>query len=804
MSAADSTALSEALLGFKAHLRVRVVPGEAAYLVSPRSVTALRGRPAELLAPLLDGTRTATEVVTAVSGELTPEQAITGLRELVDAGLVRTRTVTPDPAAEAYWDLAGLNGGQAAADLARDGVRVVALGGLDAAAVEQACRETGLKVVPGRSAALTLVLCTDYLDPALAEIDARQRLARRPWLLARPVGPDLWTGPVFRPGENACWHCLATRLRGHRRSETALQRAEARQPADRGTGLPEGRLPRPRGTHPVEAPPAQPLTTSVAGPFPPPSVRPLPRAEASLGAGRALGLQTAVLEAAKWLAGHRYEGQDAVHTLDTLTLQGGAHLVTRRPQCPECGDGALVARLVRRPVTPVSRPKAPGTAGGHRALPPERVLAAYGHLVDPVTGVVKELRREPRGLGFTHSYLSGHNLALAPGSLGGLRAGLRALSGGKGLTDVEARAGALCEAVERYSGSWQGDEPVVRASYRELGGSAVHPARIQLFDERQYRDRERWNAVHADSAAQQVPAPFDETRVIDWTPVWSLTARERRLLPSSMLYFSAAAQADGLPWADSNGTAAGSSVEDAILQGFLELVERDAVALWWYNRTRQPAVDLDAFAPTEPWLAALLAGYRSVDREVWVLDLTADLGIPVMAALSRRTDKPAEDVLFGFGAHLDPAVALRRALTELGQLLPAVVDATADGSGYLVEDRTARSWWREETVARQPYLWPDGTVPARGPGSWEYRPRTDLREDIEDIVALTRRHGLELLVLDQTRPDIGLPVVRVIVPGLRHFWARFAPGRLYDVPVALGRVKSATLFEELNPIPLFV
>ncbi|WP_338122445.1 YcaO-like family protein, partial [Streptomyces albus] len=48
-------------------------------------------------------------------------------------------------------------------------------------------------------------------------------------------------------------------------------------------------------------------------------------------------------------------------------------------------------------------------------------------------------------------------------------------------------------------------------------------------------------------------------------------------------------------------------------------------------------------------------------------------------------------------------------------------------------------------------------------------------DDIEDAVALVRRHGMEVLVLDQTRPDLGIPVVKVIVPGLRHFWARFAP-----------------------------
>jgi ribosomal protein S12 methylthiotransferase accessory factor len=63
---------------------------------------------------------------------------------------------------------------------------------------------------------------------------------------------------------------------------------------------------------------------------------------------------------------------------------------------------------------------------------------------------------------------------------------------------------------------------------------------------------------------------------------------------------------------------------------------------------------------------------------------------------------------------------------------------------------------------------------------------------------------MELLVLDQTRPDIGLPVVKVIVPGLRHFWARFAPGRLYDIPVELGWIPRRLSEAELNPVAMFL
>jgi ribosomal protein S12 methylthiotransferase accessory factor len=64
--------------------------------------------------------------------------------------------------------------------------------------------------------------------------------------------------------------------------------------------------------------------------------------------------------------------------------------------------------------------------------------------------------------------------------------------------------------------------------------------------------------------------------------------------------------------------------------------------------------------------------------------------------------------------------------------------------------------------------------------------------------------GMELLILDQTRPDVGMPVVKVIVPGMRHFWARLGPGRLYDVPVRLGRLAQPTPYNQLNPTPMFL
>jgi len=290
---------------------------------------------------------------------------------------------------------------------------------------------------------------------------------------------------------------------------------------------------------------------------------------------------------------------------------------------------------------------------------------------------------------------------------------------------------------------------------------------------------------------------------VDWTPVWSLTRQAVRYLPTAYCYYDYP-QRPFTCAACSNGNAAGNTLEEAVLQGFLELVERDHVALWWYNRVRRPAVDLASFDEPYP---RRLAGYLRdrQRRDLWVLDLTADLHIPVFVALSRRTDRRPEEILCGFGAHFDARVALLRAVTELSQMLTWVLTDRAGNRlvrGSL-DDPEALAWLQTATLDNQPYLVPaDG--PRRALADFPESRRADLRDDVLACQALVEGRGLEMLVLDQTRPDIGLPVVKVIAPGLRHYWARHAPGRLYDVPVRLGWQPRPLAEEELNPVPLFL
>ncbi|WP_034273296.1 TOMM precursor leader peptide-binding protein [Haloechinothrix halophila] len=761
------SAVKQELIGLKRHLRAEVCDGHGAYLFSERGVTVLRGRGIEPIIALLDGTRSMADLLYAMPHGVDPEQAAGLIRQLMAAGLVTvgpSRELGMDERALAYWDACGVaveRRRTSAVDVVSVASAITAdtvVSALDAAGLAVTSRPALASGSARPTGELTVVVCDDYLDPALSEIDRAHREAGVPWLLAKPVGTQVWVGPVFQSG-HGCWHCLAHCLWRHRDAEACAQAALGRRgPASR----------------PAVAIPAL-LST---------------------------GLNLIALEATKWLAGLRYSGQHCVWTLDTVDLSGSRHELRQRPQCSHCGDPSLIADMAHRPV--VLRPTEKSSyGGGHRSLPPEEVLVRYQHLVSPVTGIIKEITRDNRCPSLFNSYRSGANAAARHGDMAGFRRGLREQSGGKGATAIEAEVGALCEAVERYSATFHGDEARERGSYRALGERAIHPNDVLLIHERQYADRERWNRAHGRFHA--VGQPFDEHEEIDWTPVWSLRQRRHRLLPTAMLYFGTPSEfGGGRLCSDSNGNAAGSELADAVLQGLLELVERDAVALWWYNRIAAPAVDLDAFG--DDWLAWVRAEYRGLGRELWVLDVTSDLDIPVMVAVSRSLTAPRERIMFGFGAHLDPRIALRRAVTELNQFAPAFLADEADGADEpaVLDDPDAAWWFREATLANQPYLAGDPSFAARTPADYPDQRRDDIRQEVNLITTRLATLGMDTLVLDQTRPDIGMPVVKVIVPGMRHFWARFGPGRLYDVPVMLGRLERPTSYAELNPIPIFL
>jgi ribosomal protein S12 methylthiotransferase accessory factor len=475
----------------------------------------------------------------------------------------------------------------------------------------------------------------------------------------------------------------------------------------------------------------------------------------------------------------------ALMELDLESLETTAHRVVKRPQCPVCGDGDWMQRVGLEPL-PLDTTRAPiESDGGYRTCTPSKTFERHRHLISPLTGAVTHVRPMPDRHTETRAvYSSGY--LLCPQRFEGKTHVFDKPCAGKGRSHEQARASALCEALERVSSVYQGDEARLSSTLHALGNSAVHPDCLQHFSERQFARRDEQNRRTLD-ARRRIPLPFDSRATIDWTPAWRLDGAACRYVPLAYCYAETLG-ASGRLFCDHNpnGTASGNCLEEAILHGFLELVERDAAAIWWYNELAQPAVALSAFG--DPFFDNLVAEYAALGFSVWVLSLTHDLGIPAFVAVAHRKGRSA--FTFGFGCHFSAKQGIVRALTELNQVFDPGERRTSAGH---LGDPPAK-----------PYLFPDPTQEPLTPDVLPEIKHRTLFHAIEHSRQIVANAGLELMVVNKTRPDFGLSVAQVIVPGLRHFWPRFAPGRLYSVPERLGRLAQANREETLNPLELLL
>lgn len=772
---------STTLLQIKPHFHVEAIEPKQVYLLGEQSNHALTGQLYCQIVPLLNGQHTLEQIVAKLDGEVPPEYIDYVLDRLTEKGYLTEATPELSSEVAAFWSELGIAPSVAAQGLQQP-VTLTAVGkGISeetVAALTAALGDMGIGVQNSTETdsptAIDVVLTDDYLHPELAAINQQALKQEQTWLLVKPVGSILWLGPVFVPEKTGCWGCLAQRLQGNREVEVSvLRQKHAQQERDGQNGR----------------------TASY-----------LPTARSYLPSTLQTGLQFAATEIAKWIVKQHVNAtapgtalfptlDGKIITFNQTILDLKNHTLVQRPQCRVCGDAEILQRRGFEPLKLESRPKQFTSDGGHRATTPEQTVQKYQHLISPITGVVTELVRisDPKNP-LVHTYRAGHAMGSAT-SLRGLRNTLRHKSSGKGKSDTQSKASGFCEAVERYSGIFQGDEPRKRATLAELGDLAIHPEQCLCFSDEQYTNREALNE-QATVAHDWIPQRFDASQAIDWTPVWSLTEQTHKYLPTAMCYYNyPLPKGHRFCRGDSNGNAAGNTLEEAILQGFMELVERDSVGLWWYNRLNRPAVDLSSF--DEPYFLQLQLYYQENGRDLWVLDLTADLGIPAFVGVSNRQTDTSERLIMGFGAHLDPTIAILRTLTEVNQIgleLDKVSDEKLKGE--------ATDWLVKAKLADHPYLVPDATQPLKTASDYPKRWSDDIYTDVKTCVKIAQQAGLETLVVDQTRPDIGLNVVKVTVPGMRHFWSRFGQGRLYDVPVKLGWRDQPLTEDQMNPTPM--
>jgi ribosomal protein S12 methylthiotransferase accessory factor len=322
---------------------------------------------------------------------------------------------------------------------------------------------------------------------------------------------------------------------------------------------------------------------------------------------------------------------------------------------------------------------------------------------------------------------------------------------GKGTTRADAYAGAMMEAIERHAGE-RYDGPVIVASHRNMRSehACVDPLEIHVPMVRGYSDR----------------------LMLEWVEGFDLMTRRPAYAPLNCVM--APYNSDlSLFYTSTNGLASGNTRAEAVCHGLCEVIERDATSLAMARADVRAAVaallasmGFDAALAAEPAppisleglprrAAALVGKLQRAGLEVQLQNLTSAIGIPTIGCTIIDPQGPAVfNTHAGCGTHPDARIALTRALTEAAQSrLTGIQGGREDLPDFVPPPGAPPQEKRHSDV--QPIGFDELA-------SYQHPSVTD---DIEFIVERMRQSGFDqIVVVDITRAEVGIPVVRVIVP----------------------------------------
>jgi ribosomal protein S12 methylthiotransferase accessory factor YcaO len=366
---------------------------------------------------------------------------------------------------------------------------------------------------------------------------------------------------------------------------------------------------------------------------------------------------------------------------------------------------------------------------------------------------------------------------------------------GKGPTKIHAKVSALMESIERYcslSSTWS--KSLISGSYFELS--------------------KKYKVLHPDEVVEPVESFYnDKESIIDFVLGFDLLNEQEILVPAQLAFsrhFSKIPSVDVFPYSHTNGLASGNVLEEAICQALCELIERDAVSIAELSASSIPYsvldkitrslkntpqvgsqlneisgidfvddssifldVDISEFADKFEPLKYLVKRFNATGIPLLIKDITQkDIGIPTFVASSIEWISSNYGYFaYGYGTHLDSRVALIRAITEMSQTRAVNIQGARDDCKkieYKENDEIyKRKWQFKPATSSRLRACNKNTIPFSEIKSYIM---DDILDDIKFILNRLKNSGLKrVIVVDLTHPKLGIPVVRVIVPGLETF-----------------------------------
>lgn len=372
---------------------------------------------------------------------------------------------------------------------------------------------------------------------------------------------------------------------------------------------------------------------------------------------------------------------------------------------------------------------------------------------------------------------------------------------GAGLTLKEACLSAVGESIERYACTFINKNGLVKGTYKDLtnsGFNLANPTKFAFYHEKQYKQR-------------KMPfKKFDKNANINWTTAKSLTSNQNVYVPAACTYLPYYPDKDeDLIWFPiSTGLSCGKNLDEAILKGIYEVIERDAFSIMWFNKLSMPLIDFDS---DEEIKKLIEERFNVPNCQLYMVDMTTEIGIPaVFGILSENS----HGLLVAASVRWTKKDAVKKTLMELAQgRITWKKDFVKGIDKKYREDYLDVKDFNDHVNLYTNYSMKDN---AKFAYSSSQKVKLDEQitnksnaEKIREIVNRLDNLGYEILVKDLTTSDVekcGFKVVRVLIPGLTEIsndqeYLRLGGERIYSVPVKLGYRKRPLTYDELYRAP---
>jgi len=327
---------------------------------------------------------------------------------------------------------------------------------------------------------------------------------------------------------------------------------------------------------------------------------------------------------------------------------------------------------------------------------------------------------------------------------------------GGGFTKTQALLSACGEVVERYCSSFISQNSLT-GSFKELKNNypLLNPSHIELFSDRQYH-------------TEDFPfKKFTEESIVEWVTAYSYKTQTEMYVPAFLVYLPYNKYELGAWHAPSSsaGLACAHTIEEASNRAILELIERDALAVFWLNQLSPPRMIIDDWPGANQLKEKCIFSHITYD----MFDITSDFQIPVTAVFCFGNSSSGYTAALGLGTSFDSLSSLKKALIEnaMGRKAISFYRKKDPDKKYLLDFKDVLSFHDHG------YLYStDSSLKEKLSFLLDApQPTTNVMRKIvtSGLREIMLSHGFDVIIKDLTTPDIaenGLRVVRAIIPGL--------------------------------------